>query len=327
MAAINLGDVVYPFNPLANIAGARITGEDYNLTPANGKNYVTIIPRAAPFFRLDSVGPVVITNVATGKVLVEDRDYTFGYQYNQFSQLLYKGLYGCITFHNLSAPLAIKLDYSTLGYPFVLSGVAYAQLVANITNNPREIFWEQIANPPTEYPPLPHIQAASTTLDYQQYIDAMKTGQNVVINAIATYMAAQTAHANLKGNAHNITLADLVMEKVKNYPMAAVADIPGNNDQVYISLLMAKKVYQYMFTGLPLVALDSAVLPELLATKATLAILNDLSDANLMVAAETSNLGEWRVYLGALIVKACKGTTTVITPPTRNGIFARLLGQ
>ena len=51
MAAINLGDIVRPFNPLGNDPGAKIVGEDYALTPANGKNYVTIIPRSAPFFR------------------------------------------------------------------------------------------------------------------------------------------------------------------------------------------------------------------------------------------------------------------------------------
>jgi len=322
MAAINLGNVVYPFNPLATDAGAQIKGEDYTLTPANGKNYVTIIPRAAPFFRQG----VVIKNAANNQVLVEDRDYTFGYMYNQFSQLLYKGLYGCITFTNLSAPLSIKIDYATLGSPFVLSGASYAGLVANIVNNPREIFWDQIANPPATYPPIPHIQAASTTLDYQAYIDAMKVGQNVIVNAIAQYTAALTDHKGIK-NAHGVTALDLLLEKVKNYPMAAAADVPGNNDQVYVSVMMAKKIYQYMFTGLPLVALDSAVIGELLQAKATTVILRDLNDAGLMQTAEQTNLKDWQNYVGALIVKACKGTTNVVTPPSRNAIFARLLGQ
>jgi hypothetical protein len=323
MASINLGDVVYPFNPLATEAGAAITGEDYTLTPANGKNYVTMVPRAAPFFRQD----VKIVNASTGVELVEDRDYTFGFLYNQFSQLLYKGLYGCITFHNLSAPVAIKLDYKTLGSPFVLDGVAYAQLVANIVNNPREIFWEQIVNPPATYPPLPHIHPADQTTDYLQYIDAMKVGQAVVINAIAQYMGALNDHKDQKGNLHGLTTADLVLEKVKNFPMASTLDLPGNNDQVYVSLLMAKKVYQYMFTGLPLVALDSAVVSELMTARATTTILSDLYDAALMNSDEQANFKQWQTYVGALIVKACKGTTTVITAPARNGIFARLLGQ
>lgn len=323
MAAINLGDVVYPFNPLAKETGAQIKGEDYSLTPANGKNYVTIIPRAAPFFRQG----VVIKNAATGATLVEDRDYTFGYMYNQFSQLLYKGLYGCITFHNLSAPLAVKIDYATLGTPFVLNGAAYAQLVANIVNNPREIFWEQIVNPPTEYPPLPHIHPASETIDYQQYIDAMKVGQNLILNAVSQYMGSLDDHRNQKGNVHGLTTADLILEKIKNYPMATNADIAGNNDQVYVSLLMAKKIYQYMFTGLPLAALDSAVIGELLTARATTQLLGDLYDAGLMNSDEQANFKLWQQYVGALIVKACAGTATVVTAPARNGIFSRLLGQ
>ncbi|QXO09979.1 hypothetical protein pEaSNUABM37_00018 [Erwinia phage pEa_SNUABM_37] len=322
MAAVNLGDVVYPFNPLGTEAGAQIKGEDYTLTPANGKNYVTIVPRAAPFFRLN----VKIINAATGAELVEDRDYTFGYMYNQFSQLLYKGLYGCITFTNLSAPINVKIDYATLGTPFVLSGAKYAELVANIVNNDREIFWEQIVNPPSEYPPIPHIHPASETMDYQQYIDAMKVGQNVVINAIAQYMKSLTDHGALK-NAHQVDAAAVLLEKVKNYPMAAVADIPGNNDQVYVSLLMAKKIYQYMFTGLPQVALDSAVIGELLTAKATTTILTDLFNAGLMNTDEQANFKQWQTYVGSLIVKACKGTTDIITAPSRNGIFQRLLGQ
>jgi hypothetical protein len=322
MAAINLGDVVYPFNPLGNETGAQIKGEDYTLTPANGKNYVTIIPRAAPFFRQG----IKIINAATNKELVEDRDYTVGYMYNQFSQLLYKGLYGCITFQNLSAPINVKIDYATLGSPFVLSGAAYAQLVANIVNNPREIFWEQIVNPPSEYPPIPHIHPADQTVDYLQYIDAMKIGQNQTINAIVQYMSSLNDHKGLK-NAHQVDAAAVLLEKVKNYPMAATADIPGNNDQVYVSLLMAKKIYQYMFTGLPQVALDSAVIGELLTAKATTTILTDLFNAGLMNSDEQTNFKQWQNYVGALIVKACKGTTDVITAPARNGIFTRLLGQ
>lgn len=322
MAAVNLGDVVYPTNYLGAETGAQIKGEDYTLTPANGKNYVTIIPRAAPFFRQG----VKIINAATNKVLVEDKDYTVGYLYNQFSQLLYKGLYGCITFTNLSAPINIKIDYATIGSPFVLSGAAYAQLVANIVNNPREIFWEQIANPPATYPPIPHIHPADQTVDYLQYIDAMKVGQAVTINAIAQYMGSLNDHKGLK-NAHQVDAAAVLLEKVKNYPMAATADIPGNNDQVYVSLLMAKKIYQYMFTGLPQVALDSAVIGELLTAKATTTILSDLYDAGLMSTDEQTNFKQWQNYVGALIVKACKGTTNIITAPARNGIFARLLGQ
>jgi hypothetical protein len=322
MAAINLGDVVYPFNPLGNETGAQIKGEDYTLTPANGKNYVTIIPRAAPFFRQG----IKIINAATNKELVEDRDYTVGYMYNQFSQLLYKGLYGCITFQNLSAPINVKIDYATLGSPFVLSGATYAQLVANIVNNPREIFWEQIVNPPSEYPPIPHIHPADQTVDYLQYIDAMKIGLNQTINAIAQYLSNLNDHKGLK-NAHQVDAAAVLLEKVKNYPMAATADIPGNNDQVYVSLLMAKKIYQYMFTGLPQVALDSAVIGELLTAKATTTILTDLFNAGLMNSDEQTNFKQWQNYVGALIVKACKGTTDVITAPARNGIFTRLLGQ
>lgn len=323
MAVINLGDVVYPFNPLATEPGAQIRGEDYTLTPANGKNYVTIVPRGAPFFRLNTV----IKNAATGAVLVEDRDYTFGYMYNQFSQLLYKGVYGCITFHNLSAPLSIKLDYATLGAPFVLSGAKYVQLVANIANNPREIFWDQIANPPATYPPIPHVHAASATLDYQQYIDAMKIGQNVIINAIATYQQQLANHSNLKGNTHQATAADFLLGNLKNYGMATTTDLPGNNNQLYVSLMMAKKLYAYMFTGLPTVALDSAVISELLSAKATTIILSDLFDAGLLDAGEQTNFKQWQTYVGALIVKACKGTTNIITVPARNAVFARLLGQ
>lgn len=322
MAAINLGDIVRPFNPLGNDPGAKIVGEDYALTPANGKNYVTIIPRSAPFFRQT----VKIINVATNQELVEDRDYTVGYLYNQFSQLLYKGLFGCITFTNLSAPINIKLDYSTLGSPFVLSGAEYAQTVANIVNNPRSIFWEQIVNPPTEYPPLPHIHPADTTVDYLQYIDAMKVGQAITLNAISTYLGALTDHEGLR-NAHDVNAADLILEKVKNYPMAASADIPSNNDQLYVSVLMAKKIYHYLFTGLPLVALESTVINELLEAKATTAILGDLFDAGLMQADEQTNFKQWQTYVGSLIVKACKGTADVITEPARNGIFQRLLGQ
>lgn len=323
MAVINLGDVVYPTNYLGTETGAQIKGEDYTLTPANGKNYVTLVPRAAPFFRKG----MIIINAATGAELVEDRDYTLGWLYNNFSQQLYKGLYGCITFNNLSAPLAIKMSYSTLGAPFVLDGAAYAQIAANAANNPRSLFWEQIANPPATYPPVPHIHPADQTMDYQQYIDAMKVGQAVIINAIATYQQALSNHTGLIGNVHGATAADFLLGNVQNYAMAVASDVQGNSEQLYVSVAMAKRIYQYMFTGLPPVALDSAVLPELLTAKATTSLLTDLNSAGLLTAAEQTNVKEWQVYVGALIVKACKGTTTVITPPAKNDALGRLLGM
>lgn len=323
MPNVDLKSLVYPFNPYGTDPAAVVRNEEHTLTPVNGQNYVTIVPRCAPFFRTT----MKIINTTTNKELVENRDYTVGYLFNELSQKTYKGLYGCITFTNLSGPTNIKLtEYSTIGYNFVLNDTDYAKVIANLVSNPRVIFWEQIVDTPKEYPPIDHTHPADETLNYQGYIDQMGVAATNIMNAIDSYLKVATDHIDARGNVHGLTLDTLGLSHVRNFPIAEVADIPSWAANKYASLAIVRAGFMNLFAGLPPNVLDSSVSGEVMEAKSTVELLNSLNEAGLMIDSEKANLAEWRTYLGSLLVKAFNQATTPVSKPARNGIFARLLG-
>lgn len=323
MAVINGKDISYNFNPLGTDPTCIIRDELHTLTPENGKDYVVIVPRCGPFFRAS----VVAVNNSTGSVLTENSGYTVGNLLNEMSQQTYKGLFGTLVFTKLTAPIQVRLQYSTLGGDFVLNDTAYATAVVNILSNPRSIFWEQVVNTPATYPPINHAHIADDTLNYQGYLDAFTVALSRFQNQLEIYLRTSTDHIDANGNVHHMTAADLLLQNVPNYIMAAMADVTGNGTDRFMSVATTKAVYMYMFGGLSVPALSSAVIGEVQVAKSTVELLKVFEDAGQLSTAEIANAKEWKVYLANLYIKAFRGTTTVLTAPTRNGVYSRLLGS
>jgi hypothetical protein len=319
---ISVEDVVYPFNPLNTVVGAQGIVERHTLTPANGVNYVTIIPRAAPFFRRT----MKIVNTANNQTLVENQNYTFGYFFAPFTQLTYKGIYGGITFNELDAPIEVEITYDTLGGDFVLNATKYAELAANIVDNPRELDWSQIADTPETYPPIDHTHAADTTLNYMDYVEQLQAMQALINSAINGYVNALNTHIDTGGNAHNMTKLQFGVDKVPNWPAAVVDDIPGQGSELLMSLALVKQTFSYMYSGATVKALKSDVISDVISSASVVQQLNILNEASLLTTDEQSNLTQWKVYRAQMLIKASTGSTTAITPPSTNTAFARLLG-
>lgn len=319
---ISVDEVVYPYNPLNNVAGAQGIVENHTLTPANGVNYVTIIPRAAPFFRRT----LKIINVATNQPLVLDQHYTLGYFFAPFTALTYKGLYGCITFNELDAPIEVQITYDTLGGDFVLNATKYAELAANLVNNPRELDWSQIADTPETYPPIDHTHAADETLNYLDYVEQLQGLQAVISSAINGYVNALNTHIDTEGNAHNMTKLQFGIGNVPNWAAAVVDDIPGEGSTLLASLAIVKQTFTYMYSGATVNALKSEAIADVISSATVVQQLDILNDASLLTSDEISNLALWKAYRAQMLIKASTGATTEITPPATNTAFARLLG-
>lgn len=319
---ISVEDVVYPYNPLNNVAGAQGIVERHTLTPANGVNYVTIIPRAAPFFRRT----LKIINTANNQPLTENQNYTLGYFFAPFTQLTYKGLYGGITFNELDAPIEVEITYDTLGGDFVLNSTAYAELAANLVNNPRELDWSQIADTPETYPPIDHTHAADTTLNYMDYVEQLQGIQAVVNSAINGYVNALNTHIDTEGNAHNMTKEQFGLGNVPNWAPAVTDDIPGQGSNLLMSLALVKQTFAYMYSGVTVKALKDGAVADVLSSANIVQQLNVLNDAALLTSDEVANLNLWKTYRAQMLIKASTGSTTVITPPATNTAFTRLLG-
>jgi len=319
---ISVADVVYPYNPLNNVAGAQGIVENHTLTPANGVNYVTIIPRAAPFFRRT----VKIINVATGQPLVMDQNFTLGYFFAPFTALTYKGLYGGITFNELDAPIEVQITYDTLGGDFVLNSTKYAELAANIVNNPRELDWSQIADTPATYPPIDHQHSADQTLNYMDYVEQLDGLKSVITAAINGYVGALNTHIDTEGNAHQMTKLQFGIGNVPNWAPATVDDLPSQGSDLVMSLDMVKRAFNYMYTGATVTALKSAVVSDVVSSASIVQQLAILNDAGLLTTDEVANFTQWKTYRAQMLIKASTGAANTLTPPATNTAFARLLG-
>ncbi|ANJ64827.2 putative virion structural protein [Erwinia phage vB_EamM_MadMel] len=319
---ISVNDVVYPFNPLNTVAGAKGIVESHTLTPANGVNYVTFVPRAAPFFRRT----LVLKNKANNQVLVEGQHYTLAYFFAPFTQLVYKGVYGGITVNELDAPIEVEVTYDTIGGDFVLDSTGYAQLAANLVNNPRELDWTQIADTPDTYPPIDHTHPADQTLNYMDYVEQLQAMQALVASAIGGYVASLNTHIDTQGNAHGMKPIDIGLGNVMNWAPATTEDIPGGGTTLYASLAIVKQAFQYMYGGLTTPALKSAILNDYLSAESVVRTLTVLNEGALLNTDEVANFGLWKTYRAQMLIKASTGNTTVLTPPAVNGAFSRLLG-
>lgn len=319
---ISVEEVVYPFNPLNSVTGAQGIVENHTLTPANGVNYVTIIPRAAPFFRRT----LKIINVATNQELVENQHYTLAYFFAPFTSLVYKGIYGGITFNELDAPIEVQITYDTLGGDFVLNSTKYAELAANLVNNPRELDWSQIADTPATYPPIDHQHPADQTLNYMDYVEQLQAIQALINSAINGYVNALNTHIDTKGNAHGLTADMIGLGNVPNWKAAVADDIPGQGSTLLASLDIVKQTFSYMYAGMTLKALKSGSVNDVISSASIVQQLNVLNDAALLTSDEQANLTQWKAYRAQMLIKASTGSTTTLTPPATNGAFARLLG-
>jgi len=323
MSNLSVSSVTYPFNPNRDQPTAIAPMETQLVTPVNGVNYATFIPRSAPFFGAG----LKLYNNATGAGLTRNVDYVLGYYYDRLSVDTYRELYGCITLLNTTTPVEVKLDpYAVLGGDFTLNDVQYASTVANLLNNPRTVDWSQVADTPASYPPVQHSHATNQTLNYQDYVDALTAMQTSVSALLQGFLTTINTHIDTHGNAHQASKTDFELGNVANYAPAQVADIPSNNSELYVTLDIAKSVYYSLFSIMNSVALGSSELPDIQSSAQTVNTLKIFDEASLLTSDEQANLTLWKVYYANLLIKANTGTTTVYTPPAANTALARLLG-
>lgn len=242
--------IVYGWNPFQLRVDCRVPGEV--IKPNGVGTRVEFVPRAAPFY----ANKFELYRQGSNVPLVPGQDYIFGHSFDRFINRFKRNVYGSvILLKPVDAPLLA--NYDTIGGPFILDEVAYATLVANIVNSPRQADWSDLVDVPFDFPPDPHEQPAAQTYDYLDMILYLK---NLVLAITETGTDQMSVKKMLEEHmaetldqAHMADKTMIGLDLVPNARKATIEDIQGNSDNVVVSMKVVKEMFRQLAAGtLPL---------------------------------------------------------------------------
>jgi hypothetical protein len=213
------------------------------------------VPRYAPFF---SGGP---TDDKTFKLyrqgsttpLILGVDYAFAHPFNQLVLKNRRNVFGSVVLLK-KIDAVLEASYSTIGGPFTLDDAAFAQLVANIVNSPRQADWSDLdpVTIPTEWPADPHTHPATQTYDYLEMYTALNSLVLVMmsVNGIMDVQKMLEEHLNKPLiEAHPGTKEDLGLEDVENMAPATNEDLKGNSANKSVTVAVLKEAFRQQAAG------------------------------------------------------------------------------
>lgn len=236
--------ITYPWNPFQERVDCIITPPEV-IKPSAQDARREFVPRYAPFFAKD----FKLYQQGSTTPLIPGVDYAFAHPFNQFTTKYNRNVYGSVV---LLKPIEAILTtgYSTIGGPFVLNEMAYATLVANIANSPRQAYWSDLTGVPTEFPADPHPHPATLTYDYMEMMSRLEnlilvmSGTDTGAGELTLKQLLEEHIAKALPEAHKATPSAIGLDLVDNSPKATVDDLLGNSDNAMISVKVMKEAFR-----------------------------------------------------------------------------------
>lgn len=242
------GLLSYPWNPFQDLASNDIKGEVHHVSgSATGS---IIIPRCAPVFSRN----VKIRQLDSSRELsLEAGDYSFIFPFGGFIGKYNRLVYGGILLNNVSSPINVEIDYSTIGGDFILDDIAYAEAVANAQIAPRREDWSNVVNLSTEWPVDPHPHPASDTFNYGDMITALRSYIDAMTGTENPLGLQQLLEEHLQQDlqsAHQANLQSLGVVNLEDWRMGTEEDLQGNSSNLLVSVDLLKKAIRGYNQGL-----------------------------------------------------------------------------
>lgn len=214
----------YPFDPTGSEESNLILNEIHTVSPPEDVNrFYFIVPRLGPFFK----DGLVVRHADSNRVLVESKDYVLAYEYREASRACATPIYGAIVIINNEISGVLQLTYQTIGGDFSIDSNELLTKLSNITLNPRVTTWEQVANPPYQFP----------VIDHNWHVDDM-TRVGDVISALDRITAALVSGSSGGGtsdgggshildfnNPHRVNKEQIGLPNVPDWRAATVTDL------------------------------------------------------------------------------------------------------
>lgn len=197
----------YDFDPLGtNPANSiKLPNPELHVVPqlTPGTNHRVIIPNNAPYFLGASLRPMrlFITNGGTTTELVQGIDWTPILKFDTATYTSELPIYGGVSILHGNLIGTIGMEYHTVGGNWTLTTAAISILLGALTGNLTRVYWEQVANYPSQYPPVlhPHESADFTGMAdiVEKLVDINESIQNRPAPASpADYVAFATNVSN-----------------------------------------------------------------------------------------------------------------------------------
>lgn len=163
----------YPLDATGSAATNLVTGERHTLSPPiDSRDYHFIITRSGPYYR----DTLKLVHEGTGRVLVEELDWTPGHQFTLASyETEYEqgGIYQTIVFLDRSLSGTVLLEeYQVLGGEWSLDENKVLELLSNKLQDPRQYTYESVSGKPNTFPALKHSHPADDLVGQRELVEA-----------------------------------------------------------------------------------------------------------------------------------------------------------
>jgi len=236
--------ITYGWNPFQERVDCIITPPEV-IKPAPQDVRREFVPRYAPFFAKD----FKLYQQGSNTPLIPGVDYAFAHPFSNFTKKYNRNVYGSVV---LLKPInaILTAEYSTIGGPFVLDEMAYATLVANIANSPRQAYWDDLIDVPTEFPSDPHEHPATLSYDYLEMMSRLEnlilvmSGADSGAGELTLKQVLEDHMSRHLPEAHGATPGSVGLDLVGNVPKATIQDLLGNSDNNTISVAVLKEAFR-----------------------------------------------------------------------------------
>lgn len=236
--------VTYPWNPFQERVDCIITPPEV-IKPSAQDVRREFVPRYAPFFAKD----FKLYKEGSNTPLIPGVDYAFAHPFSKFVTKYNRNVYGSVVLLK-KIDAVLTATYSTIGGPFVLNEAAYATLVANIANSPRQAYWDDLIGTPAEWPADPHEHPATLTYDYMEMMTRLENlilvmaGTDSGSGELTLKQLFEEHVAKGLPEAHRASPESIGLELVDNSPKATLEDLAGNSDNAMISVKSLKEAFR-----------------------------------------------------------------------------------
>lgn len=218
-----MATISYPLDITGLASSNLIQDELQTITEVNSNTYRILIPKFAPFYLNNLVLKYVdIHSVET--TLEEHKDYFVCLPFIGGARALGKLIYGAISINNKYIAGTLKVTYQALGGPWAVNKDAIISSLIESQSNPKTIAWDLILDKPNLFSPSNHQHHIKDIYGHRALIDAIN-GLKTVISSTSTVNPALTAHMADYTNPHQVTAAQVGLDKVVNLPMATDAEV------------------------------------------------------------------------------------------------------
>ena len=160
--------LLYDFDPYARLEN-NLVEELVNVSVVAPDQFSFIVPKAAPFFKDD----FEIVHLDSNYPLREGLDYHFTHEFKAATLGTAKPVYGSVTFIRHDFKGNFRIRYRTIGGIWVNRPHKILEILTQKLINPRTVLWEDVADIPTVFPPIDHMQDVEDLVGMSEVVNEL----------------------------------------------------------------------------------------------------------------------------------------------------------